>query len=183
MTDIAVRLPWSGAVPILETERLRMRGYRLSDWPLVKEMWKDPAVTKYFGGAPTPEEQSWTKFLRKAGHWPLLGFGYWVLEEKETGAFVGEAGFGNYKRDMSKSLGDDPEIGWAIAGAAHGKGYASEAALAAVEWGDAAFGDQRMCCIISPGNAPSIRVANKCGFAETGRAEYHGEDILIFHRG
>lgn len=183
MTGMEVRLPWTGSVPVLETGRLRLREYRLSDWPHVRDMWKDPGVTEYFGGAPTPEEEAWTKFLRKTGHWPLLGFGYWVAEDKQTGAFLGEAGFGNYKRDITPSLGDDPEIGWAIVSAAHGKGYASEAAKAAVEWGDAHFNGARMCCIISPGNGASIRIAEKCGFKETVRAVYHGEDILIFRRG
>ncbi|WDI31521.1 GNAT family N-acetyltransferase [Hyphococcus flavus] len=182
MKEAIVRLPWNGAAPVVETDRLRLREYRLSDWSDVRDMWKHPDVTKFFGGKPAPDELSWTKFLRKAGHWLLLGYGYWAVEDKHSGAFIGEAGFGDYKRDIYPSLGADPEIGWAIAPDFHGRGYASEAALAATAWADAAFGTRRLCCIISPGNDASIRVARKCGFHESARATYNDDPIIIFHR-
>jgi hypothetical protein len=68
--------------PILETERLTLRGHRLDDFGPYAAMWADPVVTQHIGGKPIPEEESWTRFLRQAGHWALLGFGYWVVEEK-----------------------------------------------------------------------------------------------------
>jgi RimJ/RimL family protein N-acetyltransferase len=48
-----------------------------------------------------------------------MGFGYWVAEEKETGKFVGEIGFADYKRNLEPSLKGVPEIGWVLAGHAH----------------------------------------------------------------
>jgi RimJ/RimL family protein N-acetyltransferase len=86
-------------------------------------MWADPIVTRYFGGKVLTEEEAWTKFLRYAGHWSLLGFGYWAVEEKATGNFIGEVGFCDYKRDIESLLKNVPEIGWVLASGAHGKGY------------------------------------------------------------
>ncbi len=63
-------------------------------------MWADPEVTRYIGGKPLTEEESWARLLRYVGHWSLLGFGYWVVEEKTTGNFIGEVGFADYKRDL-----------------------------------------------------------------------------------
>jgi RimJ/RimL family protein N-acetyltransferase len=97
-------------------------------------MWADPIVTRYIGGKPLNAEESWARLLRYAGHWALLGFGYWVVEEKETGSFAGEIGFADYKRNMEPSLDGTPEIGWVIASEFHGKGYATEAVRAAVIW-------------------------------------------------
>src|SRR5271170_7727936 len=145
-------------VPILETERLTLRGHRLDDFSACAAMWADPVVTRHFGAKSLTEEESWTRFLRYAGHWSLLGFGYWVVEEKATGKFIGEIGFADYKRSIESSLKHLPEIGWVLASESHGKGYATEAVRAALVWGDRHFAASRTSCIINPENLPSIHV-------------------------
>ncbi len=170
-------------VPRIETERLILRGHRLDDFSAVREMWSDPDVTKYIDGKPRAEEECWVKFLRATGFWVHLGYGYWIIEEKESGAVVGEIGFGDFKRDIDPSLRGAPEIGWAVAAAFHGKGYASEAARAVIKWGHANNIPLPMSCIIDPANKASIRIAEKCGFTETTRTTYHGNEVILFHRG
>lgn len=171
------------AVPVLETERLRLRGYRGEDFPFFRDMWADPEVVRHIaGGKPRMEEETWTKFLRMIGHWRVMGYGFWAVEEKASGAPVGEAGFCDFRRDMTPSNRGEPEMGWALAAPAHGKGYATEAVRAALAWGDRRFAGKRMSCIIDPGNTASIRVAEKCGFKLAVRAVYHGEEILLFRR-
>jgi len=170
-------------VPVIETVRLRLRGRTLEDFPFFLDMWADPEVTRYIGGKPRGEEETWTKYLRTLGHWAVMGYGYWAVEEKDSSALIGEVGFGDFKRDMTPSIKGEPEIGWVLASSAHGKGYASEAALAAVEWGDEHLGGARMSCIIEPAHAASIRIAEKCGFKETARTILHGDEILLLHRG
>jgi RimJ/RimL family protein N-acetyltransferase len=154
-------------------------------------MWADPKVTQHIGGKPLTEEECWTRLLRYVGHWALLGFGYWVVEEKATGNFVGETGFADYKRDLGPTLKGVPEIGWAFASQAQGKGYATEAVRAAVAWGDVHFSSSsfssgrtgtRTACIIAPGNVASIRVAVKCGYRELGCTTYKGHPTLMFVR-
>jgi RimJ/RimL family protein N-acetyltransferase len=169
-------------VPIIETNRLKMRGHRLDDFSDCAAMWADPIVTRHLGGKPFSEEETWARLLRYVGHWPLLGFGYWAIEEKETKAFVGELGFADFKRDIEPSIKGVPELGWVLASRAHGKGYATEAARAAVAWGETHFGKARTVCIIDPENLASIRVAEKCGYTEFQRTAYKGHTTLLFNR-
>ncbi len=169
-------------IPTLETERLKLRGHRLEDFVYSAAMWADARITEHTTGKPQTEEESWTRFLRYAGHWSVMGFGYWVVEEKSTGNFLGEAGFADYKRDIQPSLKGVPEIGWAFAAQAHGKGFATEAVRSAVAWGEKHFLAQRTACIIAPENFPSVRVAEKCGYREFRRTTYKGKPVLMFER-
>ena len=169
-------------VPVLETERLKLRGHRLDDFIHCAAMWADPIVTRHLGGNPLAEEESWTRLLRYVGHWALLGFGYWVVEEKATGSFAGEIGFADHKRHLEPLLKGTPEIGWVFASQSHGKGYATEAARAAITWGDAHFGPSQTTCLIHPENFPSIRVAEKCGYRESQLMKYKGQPVVVFIR-
>ena len=78
-------------VPVIETERLILRGHVLEDSEASLALWTDPEVTRFIGGKPSTTEEVWPRLLRYAGHWSLLGFGYWAITEKATGRFVGEA--------------------------------------------------------------------------------------------
>jgi RimJ/RimL family protein N-acetyltransferase len=169
-------------VPVIETRRLSLRGHRLDDFSDCAAMWADPVVTRHIGGKLFSEEEVWARLLRYVGHWAWLGFGYWAVEEKDTGNFVGELGFADYKRDIEPSLKGMPELGWALASRVHGKGYATEAVGAAVAWGDAHFGKARTVCIIHPENLASIRVAEKCGYKEVQRTTYKGHATIVFAR-
>ena len=169
-------------VPILETERLRLRGHRLDDFAASAAMWADPIVTRHIGGMPLSPEEAWAKILRYAGLWSLLGFGYWAVEEKASGEFAGELGFADFKRDLEPSLGEMPELGWALVSRVHGKGYATEAVRAAIAWGDQHFGAVRTACIIHPENIASLRVAEKCGYREYHRTLYKDHDVILLAR-
>ena len=79
--------------PTLETERLVLRAHRVEDFSDLAALWADPVVTRFISGVPQTAEESWSRLLRYAGHWLLLGFGYWAVEEKATGNFLGEVGF------------------------------------------------------------------------------------------
>jgi len=169
-------------VPVIETARLRLRGHRVEDFADCAAMWGDPAITRHISGRPFAPEETWGKILRYAGMWALLGFGYWAIEEKESGRFAGEAGFADFKRKIEPSLDGMPEIGWVLAPWAHGQGFASEAAAAAVAWGDGHFGATPTACIVAPEHAASIRIAQKCGYREHARTTYNGEATIMFRR-
>jgi RimJ/RimL family protein N-acetyltransferase len=169
-------------IPLLETGRLTLRGHRLDDFPPCAAMWADPAVSRQFGRKPFTEEESWTRLLRYVGHWSLLGFGYWVVEEKASGKFAGEVGFADYKREMESPVKELPEIRWVLPTWAHGRGYATEAARAALRWGDEHFSPPQTTCIVSPDNAASIRVAEKCGYRNLQLSSYKGQPTIVFVR-
>jgi len=172
----------SDFVPTIETYRLILRGHRVEDFADCLALWTDPEVTRFIGGKPSTPEEVWGRLLRYVGHWALLGFGYWAVAEKETGRFMGEVGFSDFKRVIEPSLNGIPEIGWVIAPHGHGKGYATEAAQAAVAWGEAHFGPVGTACIIAPENGSSIRVAEKCGYRELCRTTYKDSPTIMFVR-
>lgn len=168
-------------VPVIETERLRLRGHTLPDFDASAAMWGDPNVARYIGGKPSTREDSWGRFLRYIGHWQTLGHGFWLIEEKATGAFVGEGGIGSFKREIVPRI-EAPEAGWALSASMHGKGYANEAMSAALSWGETHFNRTDFVCIIAPENRPSLTLAAKLGFREYARGLYKGETSVMLRR-
>jgi len=169
-------------VPVLETERLLMRGRTLDDFPVFEKMWADERVTRHITHKPQTTAETWSKFMRGVGHWTLMGFGYWAVIEKETSRVIGEVGFSEFLRALEPSTFGEPEIGWVLAQEVHGKGYATEAAKAAIAWGDVHLVGKRMSCLIEPDHKASIHVAEKCGFSETFRTVFMDEPLMVLHR-
>ena len=169
-------------VPIIETARLRLREFRESDLEAQAETLRDEEVVRYLGGRPHTREDTWRRMVAARGLWDLLGYGYWCVERIEDGAYLGQVGFADYKRDMSPSIEGLPEMGWIFAPQSQGRGYASEAVSAAIAWADEALGRQELVAIISHSNAASIRLAERCGFSVGEDALYNGEPILLVRR-
>ena len=168
--------------PVVETPRLVLRGRTLADFPVFAAMQADARVMRFIAGAPVPEEDAWSKFARMEGFWLLTGIGFWLIEEKASGAVIGEIGLANFRRAIDPPLGDDPEFGWMLAAGAQGKGYASEALGAALQWGDQRFPGARFCCIIDQENTPSVRLAERYGFRRERAATYKGKNVIVFRR-
>jgi RimJ/RimL family protein N-acetyltransferase len=168
-------------VPILETERLTLRGHSARDLGESLAMWSDPQVTRYIGGKPSGREDVWARLLRYIGHWAVAGYGFWLIRERTTGRFVGEVGFADFKRDIAIEFDDAPEAGWVLAPWSYGHGYATEAMTAVLAWADAAA-HRRTTCLIDHDNVASQRVAAKCGYREFARTSYKGVEVLVFER-
>jgi RimJ/RimL family protein N-acetyltransferase len=168
--------------PVLETARLRLRPFRAGDLDAQWASMTDPEVVRFLGAVPQSREETWRKILGSPGLWALLGYGYWVAERREDGAYLGQIGFADFKREMTPSIENIPEMGWIMARQAQGQGYATEAVLAALAWADEALGGGEIVAIISHDNAASIRIAEKGGFASREEALYKDEPILLFRR-
>ena len=167
---------------MIETARLVLKPHGLADFADSFAMWSDPLVTKHISGRPSTMEEAWARVLKNAGHWTLLGFGYFVIREKQTGRFVGEAGFADFKRDVQPSFEGAPEAGWVLMPWAHGNGYATEAMRCALAWIESLRGPTRTVCMIDPTNTASIRVAEKCGYREWTRSSYKDEPVTLYQR-
>jgi RimJ/RimL family protein N-acetyltransferase len=183
--------------PELETPRLTLRQHRPEDFEDSAAMWADPAVVRYIGGRAFTREESWSRALRTVGLWEWLGYGYWCVREKDSGRFVGEVGFADFKRDMTPSiagassrgsptaaqspLSGVPEGGWVLGSWAHGQGFASEAVARVLAWMDEQ-GHARTVCIIDEGHPASARVATKHGYREQCRTTYKGTPIVLYER-
>jgi len=170
------------AAPLLETARLTLRPFRTTDLDGQAAALADPDVVRYLGGTTMSREDAWRRMLCAPGMWTMLGYGYWAVERSDDGVWLGQIGFGDFKRDMEPSIEGLPEMGWIFGVQAQGQGYASEAAAAALRWADATLAAPEIVAIIDPDNAPSIRVAEKSGFGERSDARYRNETILLFRR-
>ena len=172
----------SPIAPVIEAPRLRLRPYHAGDLEPQWASMSDPGVVRFLGGVPQSREETWRKILGSPGLWALLGYGYWVAERLEDGAYLGQIGFADFKRDMKPNIEGIPEMGWIMARGVQGQGYATEAVLAALAWADEALGGPEIVAIISHENAASIRIAEKGGFSHREEATYKGEPILLFRR-
>jgi RimJ/RimL family protein N-acetyltransferase len=159
------------------TGRLVLRPHTLADFPEMAAMWADPEVCRYIG-EPSTSEASSARFCRHRGMWPLLGYGFLAVCERESGLFVGEAGL--FKRDLATA--EIPEAGWAFTRAAAGRGYATEAVGAVLAWADTRPQLARSFCIIEPANVASIRVAEKCGYRDPRPITHEGVSLLRYER-
>lgn len=166
--------------PTLETARLRLRAHGPDDFAACRAIWSDPEVVRHIGGKPSTGEEAWRRLLTYAGLWSLLGFGYWAIEECASGQYIGDIGYAEFQRDVAPSLHRMLECGWALARAAHGNGYASEALAAIETWRRTHFPESRAVCIIAPENVASVRVAEKAGLHRWRETAYHGEPTLVF---
>lgn len=175
------RPPFTEA-PIFETERLVFRGHRVDDFENCAALWADPEVVRFISGTPFTAEASWARLLRYIGHWPAVGYGYWVAEAKDDGRFVGEVGFADYKRDITPSLAGKPEAGWVLTTAEHGKGLATEAVKGITSWADRFLTHGETVCIFDPEHQASIHVGQKAGYSGDTIATYHDRPTLIMSR-
>jgi RimJ/RimL family protein N-acetyltransferase len=168
--------------PIIETERLVLRRQQADDFNAYAGIYADPEMSRFSGRPAAEPEEAWTRLLRQAGHWTLMGHGFFAVVEKTSGRLVGEAGLGSFHRRLGPDFDGVPEAGWAITTDMQGRGYATEAMTATLDWFAGRFGSSRSVCIIHSENAPSIRVAGKLGFREFGQREYRGYRGLMFER-
>ncbi len=179
---VIARKPQDGLVPVLETERLRLREFRETDLDRWAAVMADPVTVRYVGAQAHSREETWRRLLTSGGLWPMYGYGYWAAERKADGLVVGHVGFADFKRDMIPSIEGVPEAGWIFAPEVHGQGLAGEALTAALNWADRALAGQSFVAIIDPANAASIRLAERTGFSSREEAVYRGEPILLFRR-
>jgi len=168
--------------PAIETERLILRDHRAADLDDYAAMWGDPDVHRFLGAKPNSREESWTRLLRAIGHWRLLGYGLWIVQERASGRLVGEIGFGDFQRTLETPFGDAPECGWTLAPWSHGRGYATEAMAGAAAWGDQLFTAPRTVCLIHPENTASLRVAAKCGYRPYDQVTYRDQPAILLER-
>ena len=168
--------------PLIETERLVLRGFRRDDLVALASILADPAVVKHLTGKPMSREDSFRRIMMAVGQWPLLGFGYWAVERKSDGRMVGQVGFADFERDMTPDISGEPEMGWIFDTSVHGQGIAGESCVAALEWADASLEAAGYPAIISLENEPSIRLAGRLGFERLPDGVYRDEPIAVFRR-
>ena len=170
------------SAPTLETERLRLRHYRTSDFAAQLAIVGDAAVMRQLGVDALGAEECWRRLAASVGMWNLLGFGGWAVVRKADDTLVGTVSLFNAWRALEPSFGEAPEMGWIFATEVHGQGMAGEACRAALDWADAKLPPTPVWAIISPGNEPSFRLAKRLGFERLDDSVYHDEPIAVLRR-
>jgi len=140
----------------IETDRLVLRLWQEKDFDQFVKYYSNENNAKYVGGQKTLDE-AWRHFALQIGHWELKGFGYWAVDEKESGSFVGCVG-------LWQSAGwPELELGYWLLNEYQGKGYAREASLASREFARNSLNAKSLVSYIDPSNAASIKLAESLG--------------------
>lgn len=159
----------------LLTDRLRLRPYRANDATAMFAVFGDPEVMRYsMSGADPSVESTQARIQKLMDHQVSFGFSLWVVEDRSTGAILGDCGL--------KQLEEGPEIevGYRFAKPHWGRGYASEAAAASVRYGFGALGLTRIVAVVEPPNVASRKVLEKIGLEYQCLAHYYGRPMSYF---
>ena len=169
--------------PILVTARLELRPPLASDILHSLAIATDAATGRFLGPHISPAEH-FLRFSRSAGSWFLYGYGVFVIRPIGADEVIGTCGIFHSWRDLGPDFDDQPEAGWMLCRDQHGRGLAHEAMSAVLDWFDRTHGLRRIGCMIDPGNAPSIRLAEKLGFEAMRQASMpDGDTVRLFARG
>lgn len=164
------------------TERLEMRVPVAADLAPMAAIVSNAATRRYLG--PDFEmSDHFARYCRNAGSWLLYGYGAFILRLRGTDEVIGNCGVFHSWRGLGEDFDDSPEAGWILRSDQVGRGLAHEAASAAVDWFEREHGPRRIVCMIATGNAPSLRLAAKLGFAPLREAVLpDGEAVSLLAR-
>ncbi len=140
----------------LETARLVLRPVRGEDFEAWAAFSADPVAMHHLGGV-QPRAVAWRGLLCAVGAWHVQGFSFFSVFERDGGQWVGRVG------PWQPEGWPGTEVGYSLAPAAWGKGYATEAAAACIDWAVDQLGWTDIIQTIAPDNAPSQAVARRLG--------------------
>jgi ribosomal-protein-alanine N-acetyltransferase len=145
---------------IAETDRLRLRHFHIADVDAMDRVFGDPEVMRFGRGPQTPEwVRTWLQTCL-ANYHQKWGFGLWAVVERETQQTIGYCGLSHFDDIAGQP---ETEIGYRLAQASWGRGYATEAARAVRDYAFEILGMSRLISIIDPRNIASAKVAEKTG--------------------
>ena len=155
---------------VLKTERLILREWTVADRDAFAEMCRDPAVMEHlYPGLMSPEECD-AAADRIQAHFQQRGFGFWVVEIPSVTAFAGLVGLAIPR--FEASFTPCVEVGWRLARSCWGRGYAVEAASAAMTHGFQHLGFEEIFAWTVPANLRSLRVMEKLGMQRDVRQDF-----------
>lgn len=168
---------------VVETERLLLRPHVAGDFPALAQTWADPEVVRYISGVPSTEEAAWARLLRYMGHWQALSFGYWAVTLKADGTYLGDAGFADFRREITPALNHVPEAGWVLASRFHGQGYGREVVAAIHRWAQDHTTWAQSCCLFDPDHLVSQKLALTVGYVpREDLGSYNGQPVRMMFR-
>ena len=138
-------------------------------------MYADPEVMRFLeDGRPLDRAAAFRSMAVHLGHWQLRGYGQWALEDRATGGLVGRAGL--WQPEGWPGL----EVGWLLERGSWGRGFATEAGRAAIDYAFRELGARKVISLIRPDNRASIRVAERLGESYRETIEIAGARASIY---
>ncbi|QFT94795.1 hypothetical protein FIU86_18230 [Roseovarius sp. THAF9] len=160
-------------IPMLETQRLVLRGPASEDYPDFKATFA--SYRSRFMGGPLNPYEAWMLYAAEIGHWEIRGYGMWMIHLRDTGETVGMAG------GWFPAKWPEREIAWIIWPEKAGKGYALEATHKVRDHFYAQGWDGAVS-YIDPKNLDSIRLAERLGCTKDHEApSIDGSDAVYRH--
>ncbi len=160
----------------LETERLKLRRWRPGDREPFAALNADPEVAEYLAG-PLTRAQSDELVERIEVGFARHGFGLWAVEVRTSGEFVGFAGLARppFEAHFTPAV----EVGWRLARAAWGHGYATEAGRAALAFGFEQVGLEEIVSMTAVGNLRSRAVMERLGMSRDPADDFEHPNLPV----
>lgn len=159
---------------ILESERLYFRELTIHDAAFFYTLNLDQEVLKYTGDSPFRSVSEAAIFLKNYNHYQKYGFGRWVVMRKTDNEILGWCGF------KYSPISGDIDIGFRFFKRFWNSGYATESAIACIDFGFAKLAIQRIIGRVMKSNLGSIRVLEKSGLVFCGEIDFDGEEGFLF---
>jgi RimJ/RimL family protein N-acetyltransferase len=156
----------------IETERLIMRPVRVEDVDDLVAMHADPVTRRVFGEWTRDQVEDWAE--RSVSEWEERGHGKLSILDRESGAFLGRSGLRFWPEF------DETEVGWVLMPEARGRGVATEAGRACVDWGFRDLALLYVTAMIAPDNDASIAVARRLGMTPLREDVLHDVPIVVY---
>lgn len=151
-------------VPVLETERVRLRPYRDDDVEAMFALYSDPRVMRYWSFPPWTERSQAEQYLARA--WAAMEAGEifpWAIADRDSDTLIGALTFFSLHREQRRL-----EVGYSLSPDYQGRGVAAEALRCAISFGFDTVGLVRIEADIDPRNEASWRLLERLGFVREG---------------
>ena len=148
-------------IPEVETERLRLRGWREDDLEMIAAIYADEETARFIGGT-KPRWQAWRSLAAYIGHWQLRGFGFWAVENKLDKQTMGFCGL------WAPEGWPENEVGYGLLPQSQGKGLITEAAIASLKYAYHSLNWKTAISFIDARNTASVKIVERIGATKEG---------------
>ena len=147
-------------IPTIQTSHLLLQAWTPEDASLWVDILHEDGILRYFPNQTPPSPETADAYIaHHRSHWEKFGYGHWAVLTIQNGLIVGWAGL-----EFLPELGET-EVAYLLSKRVQGRGYATEAACAAVRFGFEKASLVKIVGLVHPENAASVRVLEKCGLS------------------
>lgn len=160
--------------PLIETSRLLLRRITIEDLDELAAIHAEPQVERFLGPFDRARLIDWVEQNRT--EWSELGYGRLAIVDRKSGRLLGRTGLKYWPQF------DETEVGWVLRPDAWGRGLATEAARACIDWGFGKLDIPYLTAMIQPANARSIAVAARLGMSPLRQDVLMGEPVTVYSK-